>query len=650
MFETLKIYRGQILNQETFIRQINNLGYRRCEEITEEGDFSFYGEVVEVFPFTFEAPVKFVWDDNKIVSLRNFNLATGETMGYHEIVILLPVSRKVHHIQTLHPDFDAHHPLQNFVDIEAGDFVVHIDYGIGIYEGIKRIKTKEGILHDCLVIRYQDEARLYVPYEDMHLVQKYIGFEGRPPRIYKLGSNQWQKVKENSRRGIWSKAQELLEIQAKRKVLTGFTFSPDTPWQLELERSFPYKETSDQTQATDEVKKDMESPYPMDRIICGDVGYGKTEVALRAAFKAVMDNKQVAILVPTTILAEQHYHTFRERMENFPLNIEMLSRFRSESQQRSIIEGLRTGFVDIVIGTHRLLSPDIRFKNLGLVIIDEEQRFGVEHKEHLKRLRLLVDVLTLTATPIPRTLYMALMGARDMSTIDTPPQDRLPVDSKVAEYDERLIRKAILRELERKGQVFFVHNRIEGIERVYQRLMRIVPEAVFAVAHGRLPEHALEKVMLDFIEKKVDVLVSTTIIESGIDIPNANTIIINRADCFGLADLYQLKGRVGRFKVKAYACFLVPRGVVLEPEAQKRLSAIEKHTELGAGFKISMEDLQIRGAGNLVGTEQHGYINQIGFDLYCRLMREAISRIQEQKKHFSYSPLKRERLAVEQLT
>ncbi|MCM8799027.1 MAG: transcription-repair coupling factor, partial [Candidatus Omnitrophica bacterium] len=537
-----------------------------------------------------------------------------------------------------------------FVEIKPGDYVVHIVYGIGIYEGIKKVRREKNVFQDCLVIRYKEGAKLYVPYEDMHLVQKYIGFEGKPPRIYRLGSQEWQKVKENSRKGIWAKAEELLEIQARRKILTGFSFSPDTSWQVELEKSFPYPETTDQIKATQEIKRDMESAYPMDRLICGDVGYGKTEVALRAAFKAVMDNKQVAILVPTTILAEQHYHTFKNRMQNFPVNIEMLSRFRSEEQQKEIVTGIKNGSVDIVIGTHRLLSPDIRFKDLGLVIIDEEQRFGVEHKEKLKKLRLLVDVLTLTATPIPRTLYMALMGAKDMSVINTPPRERLPVETRVCEYAEGIIRRAILFELKRKGQVFFVHNRVKGIEKIAQQLKQVVPEARLGVAHGKLPERLLEKVMLDFIEKKFDVLVCTTIIESGIDIPNVNTIFINHAESFGLADLYQLKGRVGRFKVKAFAYFLIPRGIVLEAEAKKRLLAIERHTELGAGFKIAMEDLQIRGAGNILGTEQHGYIYQIGFDLYCRLLREAINRLRAYHEEYINKSFKKQRILVQQLS
>jgi transcription-repair coupling factor (superfamily II helicase) len=649
MFEAFKIYKGQTIGQEELIRHLHNLGYRYCDKVGDIGDFSRRGETIEVFPATFESAVKVVWDDERISSLRNYNLLTGELIDFHEIIIILPLSEKLRRTPIIYPKFDVRFPLQNFIDIKPGDFVVHIDHGIGVYEGIKRIRTKQKTCEDCIVIRYQDDAHLYVPYDDMHLVQKYIGIESHPPRIYKLGTNEWHRVKEVSRKGIWSMAWEFLEMQARRKVLSGFSFSADTAWQKELERSFPYQETPDQTQSTLEVKQDMESGYPMDRLICGDVGYGKTEVALRAAFKAVMDNKQVAILVPTTILAEQHYHTFRERMREFPVNIEMLSRFRSLSEQEKIVEGLKTGFIDIVIGTHRLLSGDIKFKDLGLVIIDEEQRFGVMHKERLKQLRLLVDVLTLTATPIPRTLYMSLMGARDMSIINTPPKDRLPIETKVCEYREDLIRNAILQELKRRGQIFFVHNRVEGIEKIASRLEQLLPQVRMALAHGQMREHQLEKVMLDFMERKIDVLVSTTIIESGIDIPNANTIIVNRADCFGLADLYQLKGRVGRFNVKAYAYFLIPRGTVLDRESRRRLLAIERHTELGSGFKIAMEDLQIRGAGNLLGTQQHGYINTIGFDLYCRILKEAIENIHRQKENFLKVSVRKERMPVQEL-
>ncbi len=411
----------------------------------------------------------------------------------------------------------------------------------------------------------------------------------------------------------------------------GHAFASDTPWQAELEAGFPYVETPDQLRAVEAVKRDMEQRRPMDRLICGDVGYGKTEVALRAAFKAVMDGKQVAVLVPTTVLAQQHYGTFKERLAPFPVNVEMLSRFRTRSKQQRILEGLRSGAVDIVIGTHRLIQKDVAFKDLGLLIIDEEQRFGVTHKERLKQMRTEVDVLTLTATPIPRTLHMSLSGVRDMSTIETPPEERLPIKTYLSEYDESLIRQAILRELERGGQVYFVHNRVMGIQQMAQRLQKIVPEATIAVGHGQMPERELERVMLDFAAGKTDVLVCTSIIESGLDIPNVNTIIINRAHTFGLAQLYQLRGRVGRSARRAYAYLLYPRYHRLSEVARSRLEAIVEASELGAGFRIAMRDLEIRGAGELLGARQHGHIAAVGFDLYCRLLAQAVQN-QKQKR------------------
>jgi transcription-repair coupling factor (superfamily II helicase) len=463
-----------------------------------------------------------------------------------------------------------------------------------------------------------------VPFSDLDKIQKYLGFEKRLPRLHKLGSKLWKAAKERAKKGVYKIAVELLELQAKRAALKGHAFGSDTEWQAGLEKSFPYKDTPDQAKAASEVKRDMESEKPMDRLLCGDVGYGKTEVAIRAAFKASCGNKQVAILVPTTILAEQHYNTFRSRMKDFPIRVEMLSRFRTEAEQTEIIKGLADGSVDIIIGTHRLLSGDMVFKDLGLLIIDEEQRFGVKHKEHLKKMRFSVDILTLTATPIPRTLYLALMGGRDISVINTPPSQRLPIETRVIHYDENVIRDAILREKRRGGQIFFVHNRIAGITKIAERIASLVPEASVVVAHGRMPEKYLEDTMVKFIDGKIDCLVSTTIIESGIDIPNANTIIINRADAFGLSELYQLRGRVGRFTRAAYAYLLVPKDMVLSSESERRLSAIRKFQELGSGFKLAMEDLQIRGAGNLLGTEQHGYINSVGFDMYCRLLKSAI--------------------------
>jgi transcription-repair coupling factor (superfamily II helicase) len=506
---------------------------------------------------------------------------------------------------------------------------VHTQHGIGRFLGLDKIKIQDRY-KDHLVIEYDRQEKLYVPLEHMHLVQKYIAFQIRRPKLYRLGSKEWLRTKARAKKGIQKLAWELLSLEAMRRSISGFTYSADSQWQRQFETTFPYKETPDQIKATIEVKQDMESVRPMDRLLCGDVGYGKTEVAMRAAFKATQDFKQVAFLVPTTILAEQHYQNFSGRLKDFPINIQMLSRFKTKSEQKEIVEGITKGTVDVVIGTHRLLSDDIKFKDLGLVIIDEEQRFGVRHKEKLKRFRLACDVLTLTATPIPRTLYMSLMGARDLSVINTPPQNRLPIRTVVVEYDEDLIRQAVSRELARKGQVYFVHNRVEDIEKIKERLSRILPSQVkLSVAHGQMAGRFLEKVMLDFLKAKIDVLVSTMIIEAGIDIPNVNTLIVNNAQNFGLADLHQLRGRVGRFDKPAYAYFMIPKNEILDTDAKKRLEAIQEYSQLGAGFKIAMEDLEIRGAGNLLGIEQHGFIAAVGFDLYCRLLREAIGNFKK---------------------
>jgi len=519
-------------------------------------------------------------------------------------------------------------PEAFFADFKPGDYVVHIEHGIGIFRGLTKLEIN-GVEREYLLVEYAAGDKLYVPVHQADRLSRYIGVGDEPPTLHRLGTADWERTKERARRAIAEIAKDLLQLYSAREVVTGHAFSPDTPWQAELEASFPYEETPDQLKAVEEVKKDMEQPRPMDRLICGDVGYGKTEVALRAAFKAVMDGKQVALLVPTTILAQQHYETFKERLRPFPVVVEMLSRLRSPEEQRRIIEGLKKGTVDIVIGTHRLLQKDVAFKDLGLVIIDEEQRFGVMHKEHLKKLRTQVDVLTLTATPIPRTLYMSLTGVRDMSTIETPPEERLPVKTYVGPYDETLVRQAILRELNRGGQVYFVHNRVQGIREVAGRIAKLVPEARVEVAHGRLPEDKLAQVMLDFAAGKIDVLVCTSIIESGLDVPNANTIIINRADQFGLAQLYQLRGRVGRGVVRAYAYFLYDEGAHLSEEARRRLEAMLDAGELGAGFRIAMKDLEIRGAGEILGSRQHGHIAAIGFDLYCRLLARAVKELQE---------------------
>ena len=518
-------------------------------------------------------------------------------------------------------------PEAFFADVSPGDYVVHIDHGIGLFQRLVKLAVEpDGPEQEYLQIDYAAGDRLYVPIHQVDRLSRYVGGGVEPP-VYRLGTADWDRVKVKAKRAIEDIATELLDLYAARQIVPGRAFTTDDAWQRELEASFPYVETQDQLEAIENVKKDMETARPMDRLVTGDVGYGKTEVALRAAFKAVSDGTQVAILVPTTVLAQQHYQTFQDRLNPFPVTVEMLSRFRSRKNQQEILKHLAEGQVDIVIGTHRLIQKDVNFKNLGLLIIDEEQRFGVAHKERLKQMRTEVDVLTLTATPIPRTLYMSLTGARDMSTIDTPPDERLPIKTRVAEYDDNMVRQAIVRELNRGGQVYFVHNRVHGIEQIAQRVHNLVPEATVAIGHGQMHEAELEKVMLDFAAGHVDVLVCTSIIESGLDIPNANTIIINRADRFGLAQLYQLRGRVGRSAVRAYAYLLYAPNQPLSAIATQRLEAIARASELGAGFQVSMYDLEIRGAGEFLGARQHGHIAAIGFDLYSRMLAQAIERL-----------------------
>jgi transcription-repair coupling factor (superfamily II helicase) len=525
------------------------------------------------------------------------------------------------------PATSAGPAFASWTDIQPGEMVVHADHGIGKYLGLYEIEF-QGQEQEVLAVEYAGRARLYVPVSQTHLLSRYVGVGKKQPELHRLGGSRWMKQKTNAERAIHDMAASLLETQAARETLKGHAFPADTNWQHEFESAFPYTETEDQARAIEEVKHDMESQRPMDRLICGDVGYGKTEVAMRAAFKAVMNNRQVAVLVPTTVLAQQHFFTFSERMSAFPVTIEMLSRFRTRKQQAEIIAGLREGQVDIVIGTHRLVQPDVKFKNLGLVIIDEEQRFGVSHKERLKQLRKLVDVLTMTATPIPRTLYMSLTGAKDMSTIQTPPRERLPVETIVSEKKDSVIRHAVLRELNREGQIFYLHNRVKTIHREEQHLRELLPEARIAVGHGQMSERTLAAIMRRFIAGEIDMLLCTTIIESGVDIPNVNTIFIDRADRFGMADLYQLRGRVGRYKHKAYAYLLLPRHGELFAAARKRIQAIKRYSSLGAGFKLALRDLEIRGAGNLLGAQQSGHIAAVGFDLYCQLLRQSIDRMQ----------------------
>lgn len=516
-----------------------------------------------------------------------------------------------------------------FVDLNIGDYVVHENHGIGQYEGVERLDI-QGIKKDYLTIKYKGADKLYVPIDQMNLIQKYIGAESIKPKVNKLSSAEWAKSKQKAKKIVEDMAKDLLELYAKRESGKGFQFDPDNEWQRQFEDYFPYEETEGQMTSIIEIKEDMEKIKPMDRLLCGDVGYGKTEVALRAAFKAVLSGKQVAVLVPTTILAQQHYNNMVRRFQDFPVKISVLSRFRTKAQQNLEIEALRRGEVDIVVGTHRLISKDVVFKDLGLLIIDEEQRFGVKHKERLKQLKSSIDVLTLTATPIPRTLHMSLSGIRDMSVIEDPPEERFPVQTYVMEFNDQVVREAILKEVGRGGQVYFVYNRVGTIDSFTSFLRELVPEAKFGIGHGQMDEKKLEKVMLDFYEKEFDVLVCTTIIETGLDIPNVNTIIINDADKLGLSQLYQLRGRVGRSNRIAYGYFLYERDKVLSEVAEKRLRAIKEFTEFGSGFKIAMRDLEIRGAGNLLGVDQHGQIEAIGYDLYVKFLNESIMKLKGQ--------------------
>ncbi len=516
--------------------------------------------------------------------------------------------------------------LATYRDLDIGDYVVHVNHGIGVYLGVKSLEI-EGVTRDYIFLKYADEDRLYVPTDQVGMIQKYVGVEGQEPKVHRLAGTEWARTKSKAKESLLKLAVDLVKLYAQRQMQPGHAFTPDAGWQAEFEAGFRYEETPDQLSAVEEIKRDMERPVPMDRLLCGDVGYGKTEVAVRAAFKAVMGGKQVAVLVPTTVLAQQHYHTFRERFAGYPVNVDLLSRFRSRARQDKTIRELGRGTVDIVIGTHRLLAQDVRFKDLGLLIVDEEHRFGVGHKERLKELKTNVDVLVLTATPIPRTLNMAMVGLRDMSVIDTPPEDRFPVQTYVVEYDEDMVRDAILREVARGGQVFYVHNRVQSIDAVAARLHELLPKARLGIAHGQMKEDELEKAMMDFLDGEYDILLSTTIIESGLDLPNVNTLIIEDADMLGLAQLYQLRGRVGRSNRVAYAYLTYRPGRVISDQAEKRLEAIRDFTELGSGYKIALRDLEIRGAGNLLGAEQHGFMASIGFELYCRMLEDSIREL-----------------------
>ena len=577
----------------------------------------------------------FICDDAKVVVVTD-----AEIFGRYKVQ--RPRRQKSAHAQATRSALDI-----DFTDLEEGDLVVHLQNGIGRYLGLKTLPTGAGNRQsaignrqsetECLVIEYApsdsdlEPPKLYVPVSESHLVSKYVGAGKANPPLNQLGGTRWAKAKEHAEHAVRDVAAEMLRIQAVRESQEGHAFPADMVWQREFEGAFVYEETPDQMRAIIETKADMERTKPMDRLICGDVGFGKTEVAIRAAFKSVMGGKQVAILVPTTVLAQQHYNNFRERMADYPIRVELMSRYRTRGEQDRVVKALAEGTVDIVIGTHRIVQEDIAFKDLGLVVIDEEQRFGVLHKEKFKRLRTLVDVLTLSATPIPRTLYLALTGARDMSTIQTPPNDRLPVETIVIEYDERTIRDAIKREMARGGQTFFLHNRVTTIYTMQQKLQTLVPDARIVVGHGQMNADDLEEVMTTFIAGDADVLLSTTIIESGLDIPNANTIIIDRADRFGLSDLYQLRGRVGRYKHQAYAYLMLPRSAGMLSDVRKRISAMKQYASLGSGFKIAMRDLEIRGAGNLLGSEQSGHITAVGFELYCQLLKQSVGSMKGEK-------------------
>lgn len=528
--------------------------------------------------------------------------------------------------------------ITGWQELNIGDYIVHTVHGIGRYIGIETLEV-EGNKKDYFALGYAGGDKLYVPTNQVDLIQKYIGSEEAAPKLSRLGGNEWNRAKNRVKDSVKQMAEELVKLYASRQAVKGFAFSPDTPWQKEFEDLFPYEETPDQLTAIEEVKKDMEDCKPMDRLLCGDVGYGKTEVAMRAAFKAVMDSKQVAVLVPTTILAEQHFHTFSERFASFPVKVEVISRFKSQSEQKQILKKLKSGEIDIIIGTHRLLQKDIRFRDLGLLVVDEEQRFGVSHKEKIKQMKKNVDVLTLTATPIPRTLHMAMSGVRDMSIIETPPEDRFPVQTYVVEHNESLIRDAIIREISRGGQVYYVYNRVETVHEEALKLQKLIPEARIGVAHGQMNEDQLEEVMLNFYDHNLDVLVCTTIIESGLDIPNVNTLIVSSADRMGLAQLYQLRGRVGRSNRQAFAYLTYKKDKVLSEAAEKRLSAIREFTEFGSGFKIALRDLEIRGAGNILGIEQHGHMMAVGYDLYCKLLSAAVKELKGEKQEIEVQPV-----------
>jgi transcription-repair coupling factor (superfamily II helicase) len=622
-FDTLKIYVHKTIALEAVVSGLVELGYKRVDQVLEEGDFSLKGDLLELFPVNFNFPLRIEWRYDEIEKIYSFDNALHKKIMDYDMLIVIPHLRKTKRYSS--EDF----PLEAVLQIKKGDYVVHSRYGIGKFLGVKKLKVreKEDYYYE---IEYDKKDKLYVSKEEAHLVQKYSCFASKRPKLTRLGSKEWLKIKERVQKGVKSFALGILKLEAQRKIVGGFKYPADDAWQNKFEDSFPYQETEDQLRSTQETKEEMESDGCMDRIICGDVGYGKTEVAMRAAFKAVMGGKQVAFLVPTTILAYQHYTNLVARLEKFPFCVEMLSRFRTAGQQRDIIKRLKEGKVDMVVGTHRLLSSDISFKDLGLLIIDEEHKFGVAHKDKIKKIKSGVDILSLSATPIPRTLYMSMIGMKNISLIRTPPKQRLAVKTEIVPFDLSILKSAIEKELNRGGKVFFIHNRIESLDGIVNKVKPVLPkECRIGVVHGRMSTHQMEEVIFDFINQKIDCLFSTAIVESGIDVPTANTIIINNAHRFGLADLHQLRGRVGRFKVQAHAYLVIPPEDMISTEAKKRVQYISEFSHLGAGFEVAMSDLELRGAGNILGKEQHGFIWMVGFDLYCRLLKKEIEYLKQ---------------------
>ena len=632
----MDVYRLQTGNSISIAEleaKLTALHYHSVPAVSVPGQFALRASTFDVFPVSYRLPVRIRLEGDVISHIRDFTLTDGRNLTTFDEVFLLPVSDFFQKkLEKLEEQFALFEPVFRAKDLERGDYVVHTTYGIGKFLGLKTLENK-GKREKHLAIEYADHEILYISTQEP--IERFIGGSFTKPKLTKLHSKDWERIQQRTKSALHRVAADMLEIQVKRNIEKGFAFQAQPEWEKKFSEGFPFELTEGQVRSLAEVYKDMESLRPMDRLLCGDVGYGKTEVAIRAAFRAALDGKQVAFLVPTTLLAEQHFLRLNDRLRDFPVRLQLLSRFQTKEELKQVAAGLNAGEVDIVVGTHRLLSKDIQFKDLGLVIIDEEQRFGVMHKERLKAMRAMVDVLTLTATPIPRTLHLSMLGVRDMSVIDTPPKTRLPVETFVTPYQEGLIAQAVRKEMERGGQIYFIHNRVQDMEKIHLQLKRLLPEVRFGVAHGQMPASSLEMIMKKFMDHEVDCLIATNIVESGIDIPNVNTLIVDRADLFGLADLYQLRGRVGRFhkERQAYAYFFVPPNTSVGEDAVKRLKAIERFTDLGSGFKIAIEDLQIRGAGNLLGHEQSGFIHAVGFDMYCRMLKQAIEEQMKKAGH-----------------